>query len=129
MYLGVQTILFGFLYTQCRVHEKAQRQHNQALISSQQLMLRHSLVQNAELKKRLSQIQALSSGLDSTHNIPPPVLTTPQAHTPSFSQLYGSASGPRYGGKSLARFDSFMSVRSSFSDKFFDAMDDVSWSK
>ncbi|CAI8043327.1 Oxysterol-binding protein-related protein 6 [Geodia barretti] len=52
-------------FDECIVGERAERQQRQTLFTNQQLMLRQSLLQNTELKDRLSQIQALASGLGS----------------------------------------------------------------
>ena len=121
---------------QCIVGERAERQQRQTLFTNQQLMLRQSLLQNTELKDRLSQIQALASGLGSpvtTSLVGPASLKTPRPRTPaalstSFTSASGGSSIPRFGGggKSLSRFDSFLSVRSTVSETFFDALDDVS---
>ena len=120
---------------QCIVGERAERQQRQTLFTNQQLMLRQSLLQNTELKDRLSQIQALASGLGSpaaASLVGSTSLKTPRPRTPAaLSQSFTSASGgsiPRFGGggKSLSRFDSFLSVRSTVSETFFDALDDVS---
>ena len=97
-------------------------------------MLRQSLVQNTELKDRLSQIHALAAGLETSHvHVPTSSLKNPRPRTPaSLTQSFTGSIGnnlPRYGGgagKSLTRFDSFVSVRSTLSETFFDALDDVS---
>ena len=121
---------------QCVVRERAERQHRQTLFTNQQLMLRQSLLHNTELKDRLSQIQTLASGLGSSvttslvgsTSIKTPRPRTPSTHTQSFTSASGGSSIPRFGtgGKALSRFDSFVSVRSTMSETFFDALDDVS---
>ena len=86
-------------------------------ISNQQLLLRQSLLQSNELRDRLSQIQQLASGIDTptTLRVVTPGVAPPR-RTPS--QSYHHAS--------ITRFDSFMSLQSTLSEKFFDALDDVS---
>ena len=110
---------------QCIAHERAQKQLSQAVISKQQIMLRQSLVQNAELKNRLAQIQALTAGVDTPHVSAPVPIKTPQPRTPAHTKAFGRSSNsslPHYSGKTLTRFDSFVSVQST---EFFDALDDV----
>ena len=112
---------------QCMLWERAERQQRETLFNNQQLMLRQSLLHNTELKSRLSQIHALTADVDS-----PPLTSSlkgSRPRTPAHSQSLttGSVSnGSRYGGKALTRFDSFASVRSTLSETFFDALDDVS---
>ena len=110
---------------QCIAHERAQKQLSQAAISKQQIMLRQSLVKNAELKNRLAQIQALTAGVDAPHVSAPILIKTPQPRTPAHTKAFGRSSNnslPHYSGKTLTRFDSFVSVQST---EFFDALDDV----
>ena len=91
----------------------------ESIISNQQLLLRQSLLQSNELRDRLSQIQQLASGIDTPALLRggTPGVAPPTRHTPSQSYHHGS---------SIPRFDSYMSLQSSLSEKFFDALDDVS---
>ena len=106
---------------------RAEKQHRQTLFNNQQLMLRQSLLHNTELKNRLAQIQVLTAGID-TPIMPSASIKTSRSRTPINTQSFTSSgsSVPRYGSKDLARFDSFVSVRSTLSETFFDALDDVS---
>lgn len=104
--------------------ERAERQQRETLFNNQQLMLRQSLLHNTELKSRLSQIQALTADVDTTHLTTS--LKTSRPRTPAHSTTNSVTNGPRYGGKALARFNSIASVRSTLSETFFDALDDVS---
>ena len=88
-------------------------------MSNQQLLLRQSFLQSNELRDRLSQIQQLASVVDTPATLhgSTPGVAPPTRHTPNQA----------YRGSSMSRFDSFMSLQSSLSEKFFDALDDVSW--
>ena len=140
MYVHCHT--YPCISAQCVVRERAERRQRQTVLSNQQLMLRQSLLQNTELKERLSQIHVLATGLDPSVSLSSGSLKTPRPRTPaSHSQSFtgsiggggagggggGGSSLPRFGapGKSLSRFDSFVSVRSTISETFFDALDDV----
>ena len=91
-------------------HEATVRTQHQAALSNQQLLLRQALVQNSELNDRLVQIQSLASGVE-----------PPRMMTPSLAGVRRTTPA-----KSMPRLDSFMSLHSTVSDKFFDALDDVS---
>ena len=73
--------------------------------------------QNTELRDRLAQIQSLAAGLEAT---------SVRIVTPGFGPHRRTPGYHRSGGSNMARFDSYMSLQSSVSDKFFDALDDVS---
>ena len=117
--------LLPSLCVQCIIHEHAEKQHIQTMLNNQQLMLRQSLLQNTDLKNRLSQIHTLTSDISTTAHISTTSLKTQRPRTPSMHSQTYAGTGPRYGGKTLSRFDSFASVRSHVSETFFDALDDV----
>ncbi|MCG8624391.1 MAG: hypothetical protein MJE68_20660 [Proteobacteria bacterium] len=61
----------------------------------------------------------MASGLDTPVSLRggTPGVAPPTRHTPNQSYHHGA---------SIPRFDSYMSLQSSLSEKFFDALDDVS---
>lgn len=81
-------------------------------LADQRVLLRQALVQNAELKDRLAQIQGLSAGFETSR---PTFAEPPRNRTP---QQWAKTA-------SINRLGSFRSLQSSMSDKFFDALDEV----
>ena len=80
---------------------------NESQITNQLQLLRQTMVQNTELRDRLSQIQSISSGGE------------PKSHSVASHRTVTSS----FRGNSLQRFDSFMSLHSTISEKFFDAVE------
>ena len=75
------------------------------------------MLQNTELRDRLAQIQSIASGSESKVHLGTPVGGVSRR----------TSNQPAYRGSgSIPRFDSFMSLQSTLSDKFFDALDEVS---
>ncbi len=79
------------------------------------------MMQNSELRDRLTQIQSIASGSESKVHLSTPVGGGVTRRTPS--QSYHRGSGP------IPRFDSFISLQSTLSDKFFDALDQVRYAR
>ena len=89
----------------------------QTVLSNHRLLLQQSITQNASLRERLQQISALAAGVPQA---PPPV-DMPQTPLMARTPLdHGSYSSSR-----VKRYDSFMSVRSTFSESFYDAQEQV----
>ena len=92
-------------------------QQMQTVLSNHRLLLQQSITQNASLRERLQQISALAAGVPQA---PPPV-DMPQTPLMARTPLdHGSYSSSR-----VKRYDSFMSVRSTFSESFYDAQEQV----
>lgn len=106
------------LNTLCQDFTKANEKHElyavqmEGALANQRVLLRQALVQNAELKDRLAQIQSLSAGFEAPSSTfaAPPRNRTPQQWAKTAN---------------VNRLGSFRSLQSSMSDKFFDALDEL----
>ena len=104
--------------TQALEHTRAQRVQQDKVIADQRLLLKQALHQNNELRDRLTQIQSIASGAESNNaHLGTPGMTTSLGRSPS---------QPAHHPAIIRRYESFMSLQSSMSETFFDALDDVS---
>ncbi|XP_064389026.1 oxysterol-binding protein-related protein 3-like isoform X2 [Halichondria panicea] len=95
---------------------RVQHDQQEKVISNQQRLLKQSLHQNNELRERLTQIQNIASGVEYSNT---------RMGTPGSMRMSPSLQSSHTGGLNIRRFESYISLQSSMSDKFFDALDDL----